>query len=172
MIGRILNIIGPAFVYACVATVLAQLLGLGLLVATGMVSRDKLVKFMAVAYELDLEELARQDEFLIDGEDREDAALNRIIEQRALKNLDLDLRQQSIDKGLDSLLALRTDLTSDRQRYDDLAVERLDSILAGASPVRDSKGASHVCSTLMLSRPLRRFDQLAGDVPVQDALHE
>lgn len=118
MIRGLLRLAATAFVYFCVATVLAEGIALTLLRTSGALTGEAVFQHLAVAYNIDLK--AIEADSLADEQmpGNENVALAQIIKARAMKSLDLDLREQSLQNGLDDLRNLQTQLAKERDRYD------------------------------------------------------
>jgi len=158
-IKRILDLLGPVAMYLCVATVLAQVAVVGALAGRASWSWDKCVDLLAVAYDVDLESLREKREELIEGEDREDPAMEQIIEERALRHLDLDLRQQAVSEGLDTIRLLQSQLIEDKRRYR-LLRESFDQSLARLQQNAKDSALVEVQRTLEAMAPKQAKDQL------------
>jgi len=118
--GKMLRLASSAFVYACIATILAQGIGLAVLAATGVLTQEKMYDVLAVAYGIDLAELEAKHQAIAMAQSTEQPAFEDIVEARAMKRLDLELREQAVENGLDDLRNLQAQLVTERKRYDDL----------------------------------------------------
>jgi len=159
MIGKLLNLAWPAFVYFCVATVLAEMIGVGMVFATGKFSKDKSVQMLAIAYDIDVGGMEVQKRKKARLDDRENPAFEKIIETRAIKNLDLDLRQQAFEKGLDELRILQATYMQDRERYDLLRTSFNEMLTQLKKDTKDSS-ILEVQRTLEAVNPKQAKDQL------------
>jgi flagellar motility protein MotE (MotC chaperone) len=115
MIGKLIRLFSALFVYACVATILAGMAGLAYFWWAGMLSNGKLVKFLAVAYDISVEKPT--DETKGEAEPLTLVAARRLGAQR---ERDLDLRDQSLDSRLDEYRFLKKDIEEKKAHYDKL----------------------------------------------------
>jgi hypothetical protein len=120
MISKIINSIIPLLTYICVATCITLSIGVGYAAGTGRLNRDKLLRMLAIAYDIDPLAATEDETSVADAPDREDPAIDDVVEFRAMKDLDLDLRQQSVLKGLDRLSTMQSQLMIEKQRYGEL----------------------------------------------------
>jgi len=120
MISKITHSIIPMLTYACIATCLTLLIGVGYAAGTGKLNRDKFLRMLAIAYDIDPMAAGEGESSVANTPDREDPSIADVVERRAMKDLDVDLRQQSVLKGLDRLAAMQSQLVIEKQRYNEL----------------------------------------------------
>lgn len=134
----IVRIIGALFSYFCIATVIAQSLGLVVLLGTRQFTKDEVYEILAIVYKIDTDELK-------DGEngdeppreDQEEPDWQTIIDARAQRHLALDFRIQALDTGIENMRAMQVNLVEERRRYDQLKDAFDQRLEALANGVRD-----------------------------------
>ena len=157
--GKLAKLPLAAFVYASVATILTQVLALGYLWMSGGLDEGKLFQVLAVVQDVDLAALQAQHDKTTSGDDAEQVAFEQIIQARALKNLDLDLREQSLEKGLVELRTLETELKSKGARNKALE-ESFKVRLAELQRENQEESMGRALDTLMQMKPKQAKDQL------------
>ena len=105
-----------AFTCFCIATMIAQLIGLGMLFMRGALTVDRRAQFFAV-----LLDLAPKLEEVEQNKTREDAKTT--VENRAKASAALLSRKEAIKGGLDRIGGFQTGLKSDRNHCEQLRVE-------------------------------------------------
>lgn len=111
---------GTAFVYFCVATVIALAVGLATLWAKGALDPDRMYRISAVLHGLDLATLQAKATEKEKAFEVEQNSYDSIVQARAMKNLDLDLRETAIEKGLSDLSNMQDHLRTEKTRFQDL----------------------------------------------------
>ncbi len=105
-----------AFTCFCIATMIAQLIGLGVLWMRGALTVDRRAQFFAV-----LLDLAPKLEEVEQNKTLEDAKTT--VENRARASGDLVSRNEAIKGGLDRIGGFQTGLKSNRNHFEQLRVE-------------------------------------------------
>ena len=169
MIAKVAKNVGPAITYVCIATCLTLLIGVSYSVATGIFTRDKVMQMLAIAYGVALPQSAGEADPLIAGEDHEDASLDDVVERRALKSLDLDLRQQAVQKGVDQLQMMQAELISEKERYNNLR-DSFDTAMETINKKEEDKSLLEVQRTLEILPPKQAKEQILRIIqePAQD----
>jgi len=111
-VKKIISLLNTLLLYFCVATVLAQVAALGGLAAKGALDRGRLLRVMAALHGLDLVTMQAQLVAPEKSEDTEQQSIADRLVTQDLKNLDLDLRQSSVEKGRSDLLAMQSELAT------------------------------------------------------------
>lgn len=109
MIGRVVNGLLAVVAYLCVATVVAQLIGLFYLYSWGTLTRDNLVKVLALAEGIDLDADRGADAGPRPEGGATQVSLADVARERALAVRDFELREQSLE-------ALRKQLDYERAK--------------------------------------------------------
>ena len=116
---KIFSLLSTLLIYFCVATVLAQAAALTGMAAKGALDRGRLLRVMAALHGLDLVTMHAQ---LVEPksttDDEKPSIADRLVAQD-LNNLDLDLRQSSLEKGRSDLLAMQTELAAEIASFDE-----------------------------------------------------
>jgi hypothetical protein len=112
------RMIGQFFAYVCVATVLAQTIGLGYAWSRGKINGDKIFRMVAVAHDVDLKP-ADFDERTVDpASDNEDTSYEQRDRLKAIVSKNLDLRLQALDKGVENLAFDRRTIQDNWNNYE------------------------------------------------------
>jgi hypothetical protein len=116
MIGKLLRMLMALVIYACVATVIAAGILLGYYAKAWQVDRGKLVEMLAVAQGVDLEALREQARGDREPPSTEQLSYGQVLETRAVKTRNLELREQSLRGGLEQLQSDARKLTDEKKR--------------------------------------------------------
>lgn len=117
MIGKLMGLFGAAFVYACVATTVAQVVGVAKLSSEGAFTREKLQRYAAILYGFDLTKLQIGDPNKTDEDAEERLTRAERLEQRVKAAPSIVLRNDALKKGADDIRGLAQQLSTKRQRY-------------------------------------------------------
>lgn len=101
----------------CIATLVAQSIGLAMLWSQGALQSDRLQQAMSALYGVDLAAIAAEQQAAKITREEQDIAFQQVVMARAEKNLDLDMREQSLRNGLADLRNLQSQLIEERKRY-------------------------------------------------------
>lgn len=118
MIGRMLGAVGVLIAAICVATVIAAALGLGYLRHQGKLDQKTILKLVAVANGLDSTPGRAPRGRSIDEPAPEQASLEDVARQRALKSRDIELREQSLNDNLSMVKSEYAKLIDEKDRYE------------------------------------------------------
>lgn len=117
---KLLTPLTAMLLYFCAATVIAQIIGLTLLLTGGNVSREGAMEILAIAQGVDVFAIR------LDGvqQTAQVAGEQRSTEQngndRAVKVRDLELREQAVDSQTQMLRTEKSNLVSEREEYERL----------------------------------------------------
>ncbi len=159
MMKRLVEVLAPLLAYFAVATLLAQVLLLGLAVWKWDLRRDRVVQILAIAQGVDL--FAMQEGALAKVEDvvMEQVSFDEIRATRALKYRNLEYREQSLASRLAQLQTERQKLAEDRRRFT-LAREAFQTELEGIREGALADGLDEVRRILETIRPAQAKAQL------------
>lgn len=115
---RVLNLISGAFVYFCVATLLAQGIGVGVLWWRGTLNKDNAYRLLAVLQGVDLDAIRDELEKKRPPPDDPQVSYEMVVKERLAKSLTLNLREQAISADMGDLLALQAEVRTERERLD------------------------------------------------------
>ena len=118
MIGRILGAVGALIAAVCVATVIAAALGLGYLRHQGKLNEKTMLKLIAVANGLDPSPGPALVGRPGDEPGPEQASLEDVARQRALKSRDMELREQALNDNLSMVRTEYAKLIDEKDRYE------------------------------------------------------
>jgi len=122
-IKSLLRLIGVAFFYASVATIMFELALAGFYVVSGRFGKKEVGKVAAIVYEVDQVTLAR----LVDQ--RQTNSVTEMLDfeslafRRSLIDLDLTLRETAIEKGLVDLRHIEKSIKEERMKFDQIKSE-------------------------------------------------
>lgn len=117
---KILSIIVTAGVYFCVATVISQAIGVAVLWKNGSLNKEKLHHLVALVQDVDIHSIQKEVEDANKPKDVEQLAFKQVLDRRADKDLNLHLRESSIEKALGELRQLQSQLQGEWTRYNQL----------------------------------------------------
>ncbi len=117
---KIVSLTSTMFMYFCVATVIALLAAIAGLWFKGALDQQRLYRVMASLHGIDLVTMQRELIEEAKASDQEQASARERLALQTLKSLDLDLRERSVSKGLDSLTSLEAHLEIETTRFEDL----------------------------------------------------
>lgn len=121
MIGIVAKTLGAAsvgFVYACVATAIAETIVVASLWRAGALEPAKLQKYAAVVYGYELTDLRFSDRKPTAAETSTTMTRDELLDSRVKSNPTLATRQEAIRKGADDIRALVQTLSTKRERYE------------------------------------------------------
>lgn len=112
MVGRLLGALSGFLVYFCIATIIAQLIGIGYLAIQGRLDQGRLIQLAAIVQGVDLLSVKNKVEDDAGGDSYEQMAFHNIEQARAVAENDFRLREQSLQKQRQSVEQMRDDLAS------------------------------------------------------------
>lgn len=112
---RLAHLLWSAWLYACMATVLAIALGTGYASMRGWLTEDKLLRMVAAARGIDL---PPRDSRQQAPEPPQQPSLDEIARARALRARDLELRELALETGLADLKYEQAKLADEKDRYE------------------------------------------------------
>jgi hypothetical protein len=124
---RMMSAFAQAFLYFCVATVVAAGVGVVMLYQKGAFSDERVLNMWAALHGIDLPGGATSASG--DGRDAEEQpAYEDILTKRTLAALDLDLRENTLDKALGELRTIELKIRTEQERFDKLVVSYEDKL--------------------------------------------
>ncbi|HWB10038.1 MAG TPA: hypothetical protein VG826_12470 [Pirellulales bacterium] len=118
MIGRLLGGLASIISAICVATVIAAALGLGYLRQQGKLDEKTLLKVVAVINGMEASPAAVPQDETGAQPGSEQASLEHVARQRALKSRDIELREQALNDNLSVVRAEYAKLIDEKDRYE------------------------------------------------------
>lgn len=176
---KILGWIGSAVVAFCVATVISLGVLGGMLWMKGALGGDRYLAILAAVYGIPQDGSAKKVEA---GKDTnpEQPSLEAVLERRALTSLDLDLRESALDKGLQDLRSLESQIKIERDRLD-LWKQSFDKRIATLETGRTEQAIVELQQAIEAMQPKQAKDQLmqilntppksAEDTPLHDVVN-
>jgi len=160
--GRLLGGLTTLLVYLCAATLLSEVVVAGYLWSAWKLDQAKLLRMMAVAQGAEsAEDEAKEKEAETKKEpaSEEQASFAEVLERRAVKTRDLELREQSLDKALDEVKFQQQIVDSDRQKEQEL-MTRFTAELKSLKEGAQASGRELVRRTLETVKPRQAKEQL------------
>jgi hypothetical protein len=115
---RVLKLFSGACVYFCVATLLAQGIGVGVLWWRGTLNEDNAYRLLAVLQGVDLDAIRDELEKKRPPADDQQVSYEAVVKARLAKSLTLNLREQAISADMGDLLLLQSEVRTERERLD------------------------------------------------------
>jgi len=149
--GGLLKLAGTLFAYFSMATVLALVGGAAYFALTGAFTTSKAYRMLAVLQDVDIEALEKEARESSEQDDREQVSIEEVKLARAKETLNINLREDAIDKGITHLRNIQARLVEEKRRYNDLKTQfdqRLKKLEDGATTkaireLQDSIAAMH-----------------------------
>jgi len=158
MIARLLGTAANLFVYFCAATLIAEMIILGYVWSAWGLDRDRLTQLVAVARATD-SSTTQEDAAGLGQLSPEQPSYDQIVDRRALKSRDLELREMALKTALAELKSQQGQLVEaleqQRRRADEFDA-RLKDIQQGA----EAEGRDIVRRTLESIKPSQAKEQL------------
>jgi hypothetical protein len=160
MIGRIMKKCSAMFLYVCVATILAQAIGIGALLAANKLSREKMDQIVAVLHGATLAAPGAED----GGESSDEAAaeqpsFSEVEHMRAVKSRNLELRESVLDEGLTELKHIQRELVDEVDRFDQV-VNAFEARLDDRQVQAQEQSVEAVRQLMELMKPKQAKDQM------------
>ena len=153
---KMIDLFSAGFVYFCVATVFAQLIGITVLGSRGYITHDKLGKINAVIHGLPMENTKTSVE---DSEKGTIDSRREASHKRTVASLDLSLREQFINQGLVSIRGLRDEVQEEKRRYLQMR-DAFDKRLQKLKSTSEEKGLVQMRKSLEQMKPPQQKRQL------------
>jgi len=128
--GKLIDLVSALFVYFCVATVLTAGIAVMILTLQGYLTQEKVERIVAVMHGAPLQSDTPGTDDIPD-EPSSRSSVDETNQQRSVQNLDLALREQAVEKGLDRMRQLRNLVDNANERYDikrDAFLKRLEQM--------------------------------------------
>lgn len=157
---KYVRMLGVALLYFCVATVLAQVVVLGMLWWKGAFSDDRVVAMFAALHGIHPETPGGPAAATAKNEHpHEQPSLEDISKKRLLASLDLSLRETTLDKSLIDLRTLEHEIATDFERLAQLKDGMDKRIEQSINTVLDSS-LQELQQTLMVISPKQAKEQI------------
>lgn len=160
MIGRLIGGILSLVIYFCVATVLAEVILLVFAAKSWGLDRTKLIRVLAAAQGVELAPKVVAAPGKSPGESGEQASYEQLLEARALKARNLELREQALHNGLDQLGVEQAKLAAtqaDFQRSRDQFQADVDALAKKQKELQEG-GYEEVRRSLIAAKPKQAKD--------------
>jgi flagellar motility protein MotE (MotC chaperone) len=120
MIGKVLHALGALLLYFCVATVIAGLILTVYFSRAWQLNREKLIQMLAIAQGVDLAALGPKSREDHEEPSSEQVSYRQVLEERAVKTRDLELREQSLHGAVAAAQAQARTLADEKKRLQGL----------------------------------------------------
>jgi len=160
MIARLLGLVGSLLLYFSLATILAEALIFGYCWSKWRLDRNKLMQIAAVAQGVDLVGLKSEAKAAQEAAG-EQPSYQQIVQARALKLRNVELREQSLKNGVDQLRAEQQALSDGKARYQKQRQE-YESQLAALEKGLESAGMDQNRGILAKLAPKQAKELLLG----------
>jgi hypothetical protein len=161
MIGRLANLAWGALLYFSLGTLIAEGIMIGYVTSKWKLDRDKIAQVVAVARGLQSEAAPAEAEPVREETPAEQASYAQVLELRAAKDKNLQLREQALANAAAQIQTERLKLADDEKRY---KLDRADyeSKLAAATKQAKSTGQDEVRRILESLKPKQAKEFLQG----------
>lgn len=156
---KFFRVLVGAFVYFCVATCIAQFVGLGMLWWKGTLQDGRALRMLASLQGVDLSQMALDLDRASRPRTEEQAAYQDVVDARVKASLDLDLRELSLDKAVSELASLESSVKTEKERYTKMK-DALDARLKEIEDGVRAPALTEVQRTLEVMQPRQAKDQL------------
>ena len=158
--GAVVKLVTSAALYTCLATLCSQGAFLVYLWSNGMLDRHKCRQIAAVLAGVEMTAVQHAKPGRPEAaEPTQQVSLEEILERRVAKSLDLNLREQAVEKGLSDLRMLTNKVAEDGRRFDVRRAAFQASLDQLAKDTQDT-AITEVRRTLEALRPRQAKDQL------------
>jgi len=117
VIARLMRTGSTIFVYVCLATIMAEVVLGGYVVAAWKLDKNRLIQILAIAQGIDLFEMKENAEREMQDRSTEQVSIDQILEVRAGKFRNLELREQALRNDLSQLAFEQQKLSKEETRY-------------------------------------------------------
>ena len=160
MISRLLGTFGALFLYLALATTLAEAIIFAYCWSKWGLDRDKLMQIAAVAQGIDLVGTRTETKPAEEEATSEQPSYQQVVQTRALKFRNIELREQSLKNGVEQCAEQQT-LSEDRTRYQKQRQE-YESQLAALTKDSESAGVEQTRGILAKLPPKQAKELLLG----------
>ena len=122
MAGMI-RILFPFIGFLCTASVITLVLGFGYLRNSGMLDDEKMFRIVSLIHGVDMDEIAQQQTFVEEDVPQEETSYQQEIEHSQIARLQLQAKQDDIDKNIVVFQDLKKTVSVDMARYQALKGE-------------------------------------------------
>jgi hypothetical protein len=159
--GRLLGLLMTLISAVCVATLISQAVLIGAAVATGKLDRQKVSYILAVIQGIEPKPEKRDDKPEKKDPKAEQIAYEQVLEARAMKDRNLELREQALRNSLDQVRVDQNQFTSDRDDFLKMR-QAFGEQLAAIEKRATEGGWDEVRRMLMAAKPKQAKEFLAA----------
>lgn len=156
---KLFSLLSSAFLYFCVATIIAQAVALASLWSKGALDRSRVYRVLAALHGVDVVTMQAQLNAQVKDVQKEQASFAERAEIQTLESLDLDLRETAIDKGLLDLRNLQTTVQVDQAEFRDQR-QAYDTKLKDLAAQEQASAMKQLQRTIEAMRPAQAKEQL------------
>jgi folylpolyglutamate synthase/dihydropteroate synthase len=147
MIGRLINIAWMTFVYGCVGTIIAQAIILAYLASAWKVDHQRWQGIIAAAQGIVPAQTADAQIIVPEEKVAEQPSYDQVLEARAIKNRNLEIREQELRNSLTQVQLDQNKLAEEKKRYKQLR-DGFDAELLSMRDGATATGKEEVSRTL------------------------
>jgi len=152
MIRRLLRAMRWAFVYGCVATIIAEALLVFFLARSWQLDRERVIRTLAVAQGVDLSALEARAAAEQPDISREQPSYEQVLETRAVKVRHLELREQALTDALKDVALRQREVVEEKEALAGLKKE-FEAELLALEQQATSQGIEDTRAKLMAIKP-------------------
>ncbi|NUQ62437.1 MAG: hypothetical protein HUU20_08105 [Pirellulales bacterium] len=167
MIGRLLQGLTSAVLYFCLATIIAETILAAQLWVKWKMDRAKLIQMLAVAQGIDPLALRAKSDLDKKEIPADQVSYDEILEARAAKDLNLQLREQSLANSLGQMRSDQQQLSSAQKQYNQQRTQ-YETELAGLQEEVRTAGRDQVRRILETVKPKQAKELLAEMLDKQE----
>lgn len=171
IVRKLVAAAGAAFVYACVATTLAEAIIITSLWQSGALESTKVQNYAAVVYGFDLAKLSIGETSSQATDPRTTPTRDQLLDLRVKSNATLNTRQEAIRKGADDIRVLVQALSTKRERYE-IVKRGFDDLLLKLEKDVDDMALTEARKTLEVLQPKQTKDLMIDMLRDGDATPE
>lgn len=157
--GKLLQLVGALVAYFCIATVLSMGVIAFVFVQRVELTKEKWSRMLAAAYGLDLPTGPAHAANASEVASVEQPSYEQLLEARAVKTRNLELREQALREGLDQLRNEQRRIVEEKRRFKQIR-EGFDAELLAMREGAAATGLEDVRRTLETIKPKQAKDQI------------
>ena len=157
IVGKLMGAASAAFVYACVATAIAEAIILGSLWQSGAFEQTKMQRYAAIVYGFELTDLNIDGKKSAKSDGDTEMTRDELLDSRVKSSETLITRQDAIRKGADEIRVFVQSLSTQRERYE-IVKGGFEDLLAELERDVNTTAITEVRRTLEVLQPKQTKD--------------
>lgn len=155
--SKLLKFLSAVISYVAVATLITQLVLMGVFATAGYLTKDKFYGALAVFY--GIPPVATESDERFRGDGSANSTLHEAIQVRSISSLDLDLREQAIERGLSELLGLQQGVQERIARHEKMKTS-FEAELSSLKQEAQDESLNKLQEILELMKPKQAKEQI------------